>query len=183
MAEQKILSMDDIRVGLSEMAQNGEGAQRAQAYRMLMNMQSDSAALPAPLTRDERLDRAARILKAMGREDSQVAYQRAWPNAKTKIDTAPKYSMEHLPAKVRFTAQQIKSLPKLYRTFPEMKPKGGFPTGYPVGYGKVRQAMWCQQTAAKILLDRMQEDAMPSEAHGSPTQAEEPSPGPVAGTG
>jgi len=173
----KILDMEDIRRGLSDMAQNGEGAQRAQAYRMLMQMESSSVTLPEPMSMEERRERAARILKAIGREEAHVVYQRAWPTAKSKIDAAPKFSLEHLPAKVRFAAQRITTLPKLYRAFPELKGPG-FPTGYPVGYGKVSQARWLQQKSAQILLDRFQDEAglnsSTPEGHGPSEEAKIP---------
>jgi hypothetical protein len=154
-----ILSMEDIKLGLSDMARNGEGAQRAQAYRMLMNMESATVTLPEPMTYEEEIERLTRILKACGKEKVQVSWKRAWPTTKKTVDDdADRMTLEDLPPRIRFTAEHVTTLRKLYDMAPEIKPKGGFPSGYPLGKGKAMRCRWVQHQAAKILLDRWREE-------------------------
>lgn len=161
-----ILSMEEIKAGLSELARSGEGAQRTQAYRLLMNMESATVTLPPPLSRQERLERYARLTKALGIEDAQIGFQMAFPTSKRKIDDRPKYTLDDVPARVRGMATQVTTLKKLKKLVlsggdREAWPKGGFPKGYPVYEGKVAQARWCVEEAAKYYLLKLKDTAAP----------------------
>ena len=146
--------MDDIKAGLSDMAENGEGAQRAQAYRMLMNMESATVTLPPPMSYEEEIERLTRLCKAVGKEKLQAAWRRAFPSTKQEVDDADELSIHDMPPHIRFTAEHVTTLKKLYDMAPEIKPKGGVPKGFPWGRGKALQCKWCQHQAALILLDR-----------------------------
>jgi hypothetical protein len=153
-----VMSMEDIKLGLSDMARNGEGAQRAQAYRMLMNMESATVVLPPPLSYDEEIERLTRMIKAAGREKSQSAFHRAFPRDKAQIDDGDELSIHDMPPHIRFTSEHVTTLPKLYKMEPSIKPNGGQPSGYPKGRGKALQCKWCQHQAALILLERWRKD-------------------------
>lgn len=132
----KILSLDDIKAGLSDLAQNGEGAQRTQAYRMLMSMGSTDAILPEPLNDDEREDRLAKLMRGIGVNSVRRAYVKAFPKRAT---------IQRIMADVGDTAIDIgipiekwpKTLRQLYRRCPELKAPG-LPRGYPMGGGPLQ---------------------------------------------
>jgi hypothetical protein len=134
----KILTFEEIRAGLSEMAENGEGAQRTQAYRMLMSMGQQDALLPAPLHRDDVTERMARVIRGVGVLITRAAFLKAQPRhvgaykavvqveKLTTIDIGiPK---QDWPITVR----------QLYKHCPELK-RRGMPKGYPTKGGPLKQ--------------------------------------------
>lgn len=156
-APAKILTMDEIRAGLSEMAERGEGAQRAQAYRLLMSMEQGAVTLPKPLTEPEIVSRMARFMKGYGVQLSQLAFREAFPHLTGKRPLPPKVTIESLPPDIRARIKRITSLKQLYRAFPSIRGKAGLRVGFPVGRGPEIQSAWCQQAAARVYMAREQQ--------------------------
>ena len=152
----KVLSMDDIKLGLSDMARNGEGAQRAQAYRMLMNMESATVTLPTPMTLEEEYERGSRFFKALGKEKCQVVYRRSFPTAKP-IDDSDGFSIDDMTPHVKAEAMRITTLKKLNDLIPGIRPKGGVAKGYPTFQSPLKKVRFCQHQAALYLLEHWRE--------------------------
>src|SRR6185369_10728471 len=150
----KILSMDDIRRGLSEMAETGEGAQRAQAYRMLMNMESATVTLPTPMTVEEELERVTRFMKALGKEKCQVGWRRAFPATSKEIDDTDKFSFDDLPPQLKSEAMACNTHKKLFKYMGDASIKGVTINGYPKYGSALKKSMWCQTQCGRILLER-----------------------------
>lgn len=175
----KVLSLEEILHGLSDLARNGDGAQQTQAYRMLLAQKGGSAATLGDLLNDEDIvERLSRLMKPAGRELCKVAYHRAFGKARDEISAQPNLTAELLHPDLIKQVEGIGGLRDLYRFRPEIK-RPGVPKGYPVNKGKVVQKRWCQNQAIKILLDeeaaRMQEledrdDNAETEEAGTPSQ-------------
>lgn len=149
----RILSLEDILHGLSDLAEAGDGAQRTQAYRMLLAHKGGAAAvLPDPLTDQERVERCARVMECVGKELAKLAYHRAFKRAKDEISDAPNLIAELLDPTLIAQAESIKTISQLYRWRPALKRPGILP-GYPRSRGEAVQMRWCQNQAIKILLD------------------------------
>jgi hypothetical protein len=156
MAESKPIKMtlDEALEQISDVARNGEGADKFRALKIVMSQESGSAALPEPLSDDEIIERLARMIKAAGPTASQLSYRRAFPSAKRPIyHAAPKITEADMSP--IDPAALPRSLKELYRMFPEVK-KPGIPTGYPVRGGMAVQKEWCQKQARRMLMDREQ---------------------------
>ena len=153
MSETKVapLTLDEIIELISDVARNGEGPDRFRALKHLTSLNSATAALPDPMPDVDLIDRLARLMKAVGTELTQKAYNRAFPNrGRSLAQAVPKFRQQDLLVD-RNTLP--KSLKQLYKKFPEIK-RHGFPPGFPAGRGLAMQQEWCQDRAMKILVDR-----------------------------
>lgn len=155
--KKRIPSLDEIKADLAELAQNGEGAQRTQAYRLLLSMGTRDAVLPDPMNDDEREDRMARLMRGIGVISTRRAYLRAFPK---------RASVEHVMKQVGDTALDIgipidqwpKTLRQLYKRCPELKPRGGFPKGYPINDGLLAQQDWVRKMFYKYHVEKNRPD-------------------------
>lgn len=149
----KILTLEEIKAGLSELAQNGEGAARTQAYRLLMNMGATDAVLPDPLNDDEREDRLQRLMRGCGVVSTRRAYLRAFP----KRPPVEKIMKQVGDIEIGIPVEEWpKTLRQLYKRCPELKPKGGFPKGYPIGGGPLQQQDWVRKMFYRYHLDKLE---------------------------
>jgi hypothetical protein len=147
----KVLSMEDIRAGLSELAQNGEGAQRTQAYRILMSMSGGDTALPDPLSTAEAIQRMRRLMRGFGLKMSRIAFIQEFP----RVDGLRKLKYEDLS--VEEMDVDPDSLPHNLATFRKRYPETvakGTPKGYPKNGGMEEIKAWCRREAIKIEHDR-----------------------------
>lgn len=149
--------MDDIRAGLSDMAENGEGAQRAQAYRMLMSMNPGEAVVVVPKSDEEVTIRLARLMYWAGKPICQAAYGRAFPTpdgraSTRKVFERAKYGDPRLDIKIDYSKLPT-TLTQLYRMFPETRRVGMMP-GFPAGGSIEKKTEWVRRKAIEILEDR-----------------------------
>lgn len=150
----KVLSLTEIMEGLSDLARNGEGAQKAAAYRMLLGANSTAATLPPPLSAQEIDTRLIRIMKMVGIHRVQASYRKAFPHATTRHRPLQINPADlELPADYKYP----KTVRELYKMFPEYK-RHGFPPGFPVGKGVLIQREWLKDMAIKILTMKMQKE-------------------------
>lgn len=152
----KILSLSEILEGLSELAANGEGAQRAQAYRMLLGQGGSQVTLPDPLEQHEIISKLARLMKPAGSRLCQLAFKQAFSRGKDINEAVEVYAEDLELQGVKLST----TLRALYKNFPEIK-KGGFPKGYPAGRSLEAKAEWCKSEHKKILIDRKQKELNP----------------------
>jgi hypothetical protein len=153
----RILSMDDILAGLSDLAENGDGGQRVQAYRMLTSMNQTQASLPDPKPDIDMIARLSRLMKAAGHNLSQLAYKHAFPFSKGNAYDAPKITETQANLKLDYT-KLPKTLRQYYKMFPEVKHRGT-PKGWPGRRGPEVQVEWLRQKSVQILVDRAQKEA------------------------
>jgi hypothetical protein len=163
----RILSMEDIKRGLSDMAENGEGAQRAQAYRMLMNMESATVTLHEPMTVVDELAHGTRFFKALGKEKCQVCFRRAFPRDKKEINDTDKFSIDDMPAHIRAEAEKYTTQKKLRVLMGKNAPPSGVLKGFPTFQSPLKKSRFCQHQAALILLERWRTEG----GTDAPTQA------------
>jgi len=175
----KVLTLEEIRLGLSDLAENGEGAQRTQAYRMLMSMSGTEAVLPAPMTVSDIVARLVRINRGAGQKLCRIAYVRAFPR-RTSQSTILKEALNDGDVEIAGidTTNLPRTLKKFYQRYPEIK-RHGFPKGYPVGKGIPEQQAWIRKASVRIELDKVEarkaEAAMSLErARDGETEATEP---------
>lgn len=152
----KQMDLDEVLYIISDIARNGEGADRFRAIKVIKDLvqETGTSGLPDPMSDDETFERMGRLMKALGPTGSQMAYRRAFPHAKRPLNqSAPKV----LPTDINIDASTLpNNLKQLYRMFPEIKPRGGFPSGYPLKKGLAVQKKWCQDKARQIILDKEQ---------------------------
>lgn len=166
----KRMSFDEILAEIEDVAQNGDGADKFRALKILMAQESSSVTLPPPMSDAEVIDRLARLIRAAGPTASQLAYRRAYPAAKRPINhSAPKIQETDVAPVDKTTLPA--NLRALYRMFPEVK-RGGIPKGYPVHQGMAVQKKWCQEAALKMIIDREQakHDVIATEAADAPAE-------------
>lgn len=151
----KILDWEEILSGISELAENGEGAQRAAAYRMLMTARgNNNPVLSDSMPEKDVINRLARLMKACGKTICQVAYGAAYPLSKTTLKDIPSYKIDHID----FSNVKLpETLKQLYKQYPEIK-RHGFPPGYPQGRGVEMKKTWCMNQAKLMIRDRKQKE-------------------------
>ncbi len=150
--QRPVLSVDDIQRMLSDIAQDaGAGADRFRALKMLSGLGSANVTLPEPLSREERRQRASRIMQALGIEETRLAFKETWGSANPVDQHTEIGVLDEFPDWIRVMSQRCKTLIILYRTFPAMK-RPGVPPGYPTHHGKIEQMKFCQKMAAKEYL-------------------------------
>lgn len=143
---------------------------------MLMSMGSMEAALPAPLSEGEVVDRLVRLMRGAGVKYVRLAYLRAFPRPHSVDQTLKALGTE--AAQIEIPRDKWpKTLKKLYKMCPELN-RTGYPSGYPLRGGKMAQLEWVQkefvlyhvtkQSAAKravlLELDREGTDARDGDA-------------------
>jgi hypothetical protein len=149
----KRLTLDEILDEISEVARNGEGADKFRALKMLRDQETGGIALPAPLNDEDRIEQASMVLESLGPIGAQFAYRRAFPMAKRPVQhSAPRVLMSDLMVDESVLPHNLK---EFNRMFPELK-KHGFPPTYPQHSGMAKKREWCIKQARKILLDRKQ---------------------------
>ena len=151
---QKVLTLEQIMMGLSEMAQHGEGAQRAAAFRLLMGASGANVSLPEPLTDREVVERLARLMRAFGKDTTRKAFSLAFPALKTRPWKAPEVSEGDIDwSTFRFPV----SIRHFYQKFPECK-RPGRPKGFPIKGGLERKKAWLIEETKRIIMDRRQKE-------------------------
>ena len=148
------ISFEEAMELMSDIARNGEGADKFRALKLVMSQETSGSVLPDPLNDSEVIDRLARLMKATGPTASQMAYRRAFPHSSRPVThAAPKVKASDIPPIDK--DKLPKNLRELYRMFPEIK-KPGIPMGYPAGSGLAVKKEWCNKQAIKMLIDREQ---------------------------
>jgi hypothetical protein len=174
----RVLTMTEIMEGLSELAQYGDGAQRSQAYRLLLGASSSAATLPPPLSGQELTQRMVRLMKMLGPALTQTCYRRAFPRANNVAmnPVALRYDDLELPPEFKFP----RNVRALYKMFPEFK-SPGFPKGYPQKKGPLIQREWLKELTLKTLLHRKQklEDQVAAQIKEEDAQLREGTDAPV----
>ena len=151
-APKKVLTLNEILEGLSELATNGEGAQRSQAYRMLLGQGGSQVMLPDPIDQSEIVQKLARLMKPAGSRLCQLAFHECFKKKSLNDDVTVQADDLDLEG-----VKLVTTLRALYKVFPEIK-KGGFPKGYPAGRSLEAKDEWCKQEHKKMLLDRKQKE-------------------------
>jgi hypothetical protein len=149
------IGLDELQGIITEIVRHGDGADRFRAIKMLKELvqETGTSGLPEPMSDDEKYDRMARLMKAMGHRGCSMSYRRAFPHANTPLHkTIPKL----LPDDLHQLKKKPMSLKHLYRLYPETK-RSGIPPGYPVNGGMEAQIRWVQKKADEIELRRLQE--------------------------
>jgi len=151
--KQKPLTLDEVTTILSDIARNGEGAERFRALKMVAAQETGSITLPDPISDAEAIERLGRIIRAAGPTVAQLAYRKAFPAAKRPINhAAPRVTVADM---IIDRATLPVNLKQLYRRFPEIK-RPGVPQGYPMGKGLAVVKDWCQKKALQLLIDQEQ---------------------------
>jgi len=152
------VTVDEAMEILSDIARNGEGAEKFRALKVIMAQETGSVTVPEPMNDEEKIETLSMLMEAMGPIGCQFAYRRAFPWAKEPVNNAV------IKVQAKMLEVDEKKLPKsiaaLYRRFPEIK-RPGFPRGYPVHKGLEEKKQWCQKEAMRILLDRKQAEVDP----------------------
>jgi hypothetical protein len=152
------VTVDEAMEILSDIARNGEGAEKFRALKVIMAQETGSVTVPEPMNDEEKIETLSMLMEAMGPIGCQFAYRRAFPWAKEPVNNAV------IKVQAKMLEVDEKKLPKtlkdLYRKFPEIK-RNGFPPTYPVNKGIEEKKQWCQKQAMKILLDRKQAEVAP----------------------
>lgn len=146
----KRLTLDEAWDEISEIARNGEGAEKFRALKMVTNVDQANSILPAPLNDLEIQERLARLIRAAGPTCSMLAYRKAFPASKRPINyAAPRVTWDDMPVVEKDDLP--KTLRQLYQRFPEIK-RSGFPSGYPLKKGLIAQKEWCQKKSLEMIL-------------------------------
>lgn len=147
------LSMDEIMAGLSDMAKNGDGAQRAAAYRLLLSAHASSNIYTEPLTPEDVVERIIRLMKLIGVGLTQMCYRKAFRNAMKADRISPALAGEEVELPPNF--KYPRNVKQLYRLFPEIKGPG-VPRGYPIGQGPIIQRAWLKELTDRTLKYKQQ---------------------------
>lgn len=154
----KRLSMEDIIDAMSEIANDPDDRDRFKALKALSGMNSGTVVLPPPMTTEERIERLARLMKALSRDQVKMAYRHAWPQVKDEV-TGPvlgRLDDALTPEESRF-CNKVTTVKLLYKRFPELK-KDGQPRGYPKDQGAAAVADFCRKEARLALIHRKRAD-------------------------
>lgn len=152
----KQLSADDIQEMIAAMAQQGDGADKRWALKVLQSQQISEAVLPPLLNDAEVIERLMRVMRPAGKETCQLAYRRCWPHRGIDgIKERPAIREADITEEQQMMVERVVSLKTLYKHFPEIK-RPGFPKGYPTGRGLEAQRDWCRRKAVQCLVDREQ---------------------------
>lgn len=159
------MTMEEIDQALTEMGRDPDaGADRFRALKMLRVDGGLAQTLPEPMAEGEVIRRLQTLIQAAGTEISKIAFARAFPTKREQsIDDAPLVHTKDLSPEILDKVKKITSLKLLYRAFPEVK-RHGVPKGYPSGRGMAIQLEWLRRAAARLYLDRAND-----EVHGPET--------------
>jgi len=150
-----VMAFEEAITLIADIARNGEGADKFRALKMVMAQEAGGVTLPPPLSPEEVVERLTRLMAASGSGNCQIAYRKAFTRTRTGIGEAmPNLALADISP---FEKNALPtSLKQLYKRFPEIVPKGGFPKGYPVRSGLEARVEWVRCKAVEILRDREQ---------------------------
>jgi hypothetical protein len=149
-------TLDEVIGIVSEIARDETDRDRFKALKMLTSLNQSVAAIPAPLTDDEIVERISRLMKGVGAKLCRKAYRKTYP----LTDRTPIFDKEEIEDLGPFIKQKVKNLKTLKqynRMFPEVA-KGGVPPGYPLGAGPEAQMEWVQRAATNIFIERRRKE-------------------------
>lgn len=151
------LGLDEITHMLEDIARNDEGAPRLRAIQMLRAQQQGGLVIPEPLSTHEQIDRAARVLRPIGKKNATIAFVKAFNiRGRTKLPGyVPPMDLESAPPELVEQSRGCTTVKKLYALAPHLKQRG-FPRGFPARATAQRRAEWCQEQALRYLLEREQ---------------------------
>lgn len=159
-------SVDELLSMLSEIASDPDsGADRLRAIKALLGAQSAGTTIPEPRSDEDIARMAILMMRWWGRESTQAYWHQAFRKAKREIHDAPSIGENFMSQEQRAKLLKIHGLKSLYRTEPRLK-QPGFPSGFPVGKGKVVQREFCRRLYIKICLDDEQQKAQQDEEAG-----------------
>jgi len=165
----------EIEALIAEMARNGEGADQRWALNILRREQEAETVIPPPLQDHEVIEYLIRVMRPSGPEPCMIAFRRCWPHkGMDGIKKRPVISDRDISPEQMLAVEKITTLKQFYKAFPEIKPRGGVPKGYPSGRGLVEKRDWCRRAAALILADREQnqiDGSIAQEGKDAPTTA------------
>ena len=150
------LTLEQILEALTEIAQTGSPAERLKALALLAKQEGPGAAvimLPDPLTDAEVVERLARLDEAAGATAARLAYRRAFPRVGEVTDPVEAL-IQDLPQEIREKVANVRSVKGLYRCCPALK-RPGRPDGFPIKGGPMERIEWCQNQAARFLLEQL----------------------------
>ena len=150
-----VMAFEEAISLIADIARDGEGADKFRALKMVMAQESGGATLPPPLSPEEVVERLTRLMRAAGSGNCQIAYRKAFAGVRKGIgEMMPNLALADISP---FEKNALpKTLRQLYKQFPHITPKGGFPKGFPGGVGLEAQAEWVQCKAIEIMRDREQ---------------------------
>lgn len=153
----KLLTPEEIREQINDLARNGQSSDKRWALNILRHERETEAILNQPLEDAEIITRLVRVMRPAGPDACSIAFRRCWPlRGADGIKKRPTIREQDISPEQWEAVKDITSLKKYYKAFPEVKPRGGFPKGYPWGRGAVAQRDWCRRAAALILADKEQ---------------------------
>lgn len=154
----KIPTATEVQEWISELARDGDGADRRWALKMLSAQAAPTSNLPDPLDEQDIVNRLAALDLAAGKHLAQVAFARAFRFKNSAVEAMqPQLTVKDIEGLYDPKKLPV-SLKQLYRNFPEIKPRGGYPRGYPVAKGLAVQADWIKRKAIEIIRDRHQKE-------------------------
>lgn len=146
------LSMDEIMDLITEVARDGDGADKFRALKLLHSMQSVTASLPSPKNDDEIQHYLKIIFPACGKENVDSARRHTF-NLKADSMDMEVDEVSGVPLDRRERINKIVTVRDFYNLFPWMK-RRGVPKGYPgKSLGLARRTRWLRQRALDISLD------------------------------
>lgn len=175
------MNLGEITETLTDIARNGEGADRIRALKMLQAMHSGGTQIPVPMSDDEVVRDLAVLIRCAGTRNLQLAMKRATGHERTPVTIA--FDIAHAPPEIQERARRITSVKKLYAAFPILK-GGGVPKGYPMKGSKEDRAKFCQHEALKCYLSQERDkveaaikahDQFIDQHHAAEAGAQEPS--------
>lgn len=149
--QRKILSYEDLLALISDTAQNGEGAAKTQAQRMLLSAQgAGGPAIPDIMREEEIVPRLAKLMLGAGKNLTNVAFHKAFPRSQPMkgIRVHNLHASDVVPEGWTFP----KTLKQLYKKIPEIK-RSGYPPGYPVGRSAAAKQEWIRRECIKYFAD------------------------------
>jgi hypothetical protein len=130
-----------------------------------------SITIPPPLTRAERVERLARVMKPCGPDEVRSAWRKAFrpTHGEIRPESAPRGdALEDLSAEDKRLVDRVHTLRDVYHLVPELK-QPGVVTGFPSHGDLLEKVEFCKQLAAKALLaKRRKESAARIEAQPEP---------------
>lgn len=149
----KVLTLDDIRAGLSELAINGEGAQRTQAYRILMSMSGGESALPDPLATGDIVKRMERLMRGAGIKLTRAAMIRAFPQRHSARNVQRELVIDE-ELQIGDVNKFPRTIKAFYKRYPEIR-ANGFPKGWPLKGSLVDKKEFLIRESLKIERSRV----------------------------
>lgn len=151
------MSLEQIETAVTEIANDGDSAERLRALKLLAGMRAASGViLPPPLDDRERIERLGRLMRSVGTDLSRRAFGWAFKTRGDHVERPSMLGIEDLPDDIMRRAERLNTLPRVRREFPELVTGGGFPRGFPRRGTTVEKARWCIEQAQRGYLARIQ---------------------------